>query len=252
MSETSSLPLRVAVVDDEPLARAVLCEFLAAEPNVEVVAQCANGFEAVKAVSELTPDLLLLDVQMPKLDGFEVLDLVGRDVAVVFTTAYDQYALRAFEVHAVDYLLKPVSAERLSEALARVRERLGRGERSALSPGAMAAAKPREGYAHRVLVRDGPRVHVIPVDKIDYVQAQDDYVCFRSEGKDYLKEQTLAEVETSLDPAAFVRIHRSYLLNLARLVRVDQDERENRVAVLTDGRRLPVSRAGYTRLNSLL
>jgi two-component system LytT family response regulator len=251
MPEPSTQLLRIAVVDDEPLARAVLCEFLASEPNVEVVAQCANGFEAVKAVSELTPDLLLLDVQMPKLDGFEVLDLVGRDVAVVFTTAYDQYALRAFEVHAVDYLLKPVSAERLSEALARVRERLGRGERS-VSPGAMAAAKPRESPAHRVLVRDGPRVHVIPVDKIDYVQAQDDYVCFRSEGKDYLKEQTLAEVEASLDPKAFVRIHRSYLLNLARLVRVDQDERENRVAVLTDGRRLPVSRAGYTRLSSLL
>jgi two-component system LytT family response regulator len=253
MPEPSSLPLRVAVVDDEPLARAVLCEYLAAEPNVEVVAQCANGFEAVKAVSELTPDLLLLDVQMPKLDGFEVLDLVGRDVAVVFTTAYDQYALRAFEVHAVDYLLKPISAERLSEALARVRERLGRGERVA-SPGAIAAAaeKPREGHAHRVLVRDGPRVHVIPVDKIDYVQAQDDYVCFRSEGKDFLKEQTLAETETSLDPAKFVRIHRSYMLNLARLVRVDQDERENRVVVLADGRRLPVSRAGYTRLNSLL
>ena len=253
MPESSSLPLRVAVVDDEPLARAVLCEYLAAEPNVEVVAQCANGFEAVKAVSELTPDLLLLDVQMPKLDGFEVLDLVGRDVAVVFTTAYDQYALRAFEVHAVDYLLKPISAERLSEALARVRERLGRGERAA-SPGAIAAAaaKPREGQAHRVLVRDGPRVHVIPVDKIDYVQAQDDYVCFRSEGKDYLKEQTLADVEASLDAKVFVRIHRSYLLNLSRLARVDQDERENRVAVLTDGRRLPVSRAGYTRLNSLL
>jgi two-component system, LytTR family, response regulator len=251
MPELSSLPLRVAVVDDEPLARAVLCEFLAAEPNVDVVAQCANGFEAVKAVSELSPDLLLLDVQMPKLDGFEVLDLVGRDVAVVFTTAYDQYALKAFEVNAVDYLLKPVSAERLSEALARVRERIGRGER-ATSPGALAAAKPREGHAHRVLVRDGPRVHVIPVDKIDYVQAQDDYVCFRSEGKDYLKEQTLGETEGSLDPARFVRIHRSYLLNLARLVRVDQDERENRVVVLTDGRRLPVSRAGYQRLSSLL
>jgi two-component system LytT family response regulator len=251
MPESSALPLRIAVVDDEPLARAVLCEFLAAEPNVEVVAECANGFEAVKAVSEKSPDLLLLDVQMPKLDGFEVLDLVGRDVAVVFTTAYDQYALRAFEVHAVDYLLKPVSAERLSEALARVRERLGRGERTA-SPGAMAVAKPREGHAHRVLVRDGPRVHVIPVEKIDYIQAQDDYVCFRSDGKDYLKEQTLAEVEASLDPKVFVRIHRSYLLNLARLARVDQDERENRIAVLTDGRRLPVSRAGYTRLNSLL
>ena len=251
MSEPSALHLRVVIVDDEPLARAVLSEFLSAEANVEVVAQCANGFEAVKAVSELTPDLLLLDVQMPKLDGFEVLDLVGKDVAVVFTTAYDQYALRAFEVHAVDYLLKPISAERLGEALVRVRERLGRGER-ATSPGMMAAAKPPEGKAHRVLVRDGPRVHVIPVDKIDYVQAQDDYVCFRSEGKDYLKEQTLGETEAALDPAVFVRIHRSYLLNLSRLVRVDQDERENRVAVLTDGRRLPVSRAGYTRLSSLL
>jgi len=251
MSVSFELPLRIAVVDDEPLARAVLCEFLAAEPNVEVVAECANGFEAVKAVSEKSPDLLLLDVQMPKLDGFEVLDLVGRDVAVVFTTAYDQYALRAFDVHAVDYLLKPVSAERLSEALARVRERLGRGERTA-SPGVMAAAPPREGHAHRVLVRDGPRVHVIPVEKIDYIQAQDDYVCFSSDGKDYLKEQTLAEVEASLDPKIFVRIHRSYVLNLARLARVDQDERENRIAVLTDGRRLPVSRAGYTRLNSLL
>jgi two-component system LytT family response regulator len=252
MSDATSLHLRIAIVDDEPLARAVLSEFLAAEPNVEVVAQCANGFEAVKAVSELTPDLLLLDVQMPKLDGFEVLDLVGKDVAVVFTTAYDQYALRAFEVHAVDYLLKPVSAERLSEALTRVRERLGRGER-ATSPDMMAAAaQPREGHAHRVLVRDGPRVHVIPVDKIDYVQAQDDYVCFRSEGKDYLKEQTLAETEASLDPAVFVRIHRSYLLNLSRLARMDQDERENRVAVLTDGKRLPVSRAGYARLSSLL
>jgi two-component system LytT family response regulator len=185
MPDQSSLPLRVVIVDDEPLARAVLAEFLAAEPNVEVVAQCANGFEAVKAVSELTPDLLLLDVQMPKLDGFEVLDLVGRDVAVVFTTAYDQYALRAFEVHAVDYLLKPIGAERLSEALARVRERLGRGERATPPDMMAAAAKPREGHAHRMLVRDGPRVHVIPVDKIDYVQAQDDYVCFRSEGKDY-------------------------------------------------------------------
>jgi two-component system LytT family response regulator len=251
MPPSADSPFRVIVVDDEELARVVLREYFAAHPDFVIVAECGNGFEAVKAVTGSKPDLLLLDVQMPKLDGFEVLDLVGKDVAVVFTTAYDQYALRAFEVHAVDYLLKPISAERLSEALVRVRERLGRGERSA-SAGALAAAKPQEGKAHRVLVRDGPRVHVIPVDKIDYVQAQDDYVCFRSEGKDYLKEQTLAETEETLDPAVFVRIHRSYLLNLSRLARVDQDERENRVAVLTDGRRLPVSRAGYTRLSSLL
>jgi two-component system LytT family response regulator len=243
--------LRVVIVDDEDLARAVVREYLEHAPDVEVVAECANGFDAVKAVSDLRPDVLLLDVQMPKLDGFEVLELVGKDVAVVFTTAYDEYALRAFEVHAVDYLLKPFSAERLGEALARARGRLGRGEKGP-SLDVAAAARPAQGYATRVLVRDGSRVHVIPLEKIDYVQAQDDYVCFWSDGKEHLKEQTLGEVEASLDPARFVRIHRSYLISLDRLVRVELDERENRVAVLTTGQRLPVSRAGYQRLNRVI
>ena len=251
MTDTLPSKLRIAIVDDEELARAVAREFLSKRADVEIVAECANGFEAVKAVSDLSPDLLLLDVQMPKLDGFEVLELVGRDVAVVFVTAYDQYALRAFEVHAVDYLLKPFSEERLAAALDRVRERLGRGERPPVQE-LVAAARPAQGHAERILVRDGPRVHVIPVEKIDYVQAQDDYVNFRCEGKDYLKEQTLAEVEATFDPKKFVRIHRSFVLNLARLARVELDARENRVAILTDGRRLPVSRAGYTRLSTLL
>jgi len=243
--------IKVAIVDDEDLARAVVREYLATMADIEVVAECANGFEAVKAVAELRPDLLLLDVQMPKLDGFEVLELVGRDVAVVFVTAYDQYALRAFEVHAVDYLLKPVSADRLAAALDRARARLSRGERLPVQELAD-AARPRHGYAGRILVRDGPRVHVIPVEKIDYVQAQDDYVSFRCEGKDHLKEQTLAQVEASLDPAKFMRIHRSFVLNLDRLARVELDARDNRIAILADGRRLPVSRAGYTRLSALL
>jgi two-component system LytT family response regulator len=229
----------------------VVREYLTAMADVEVVAECANGFEAVKAVSELQPDLLLLDVQMPKLNGFEVLELVGRDVAVVFITAYDQYAIRAFDVHAVDYLLKPFAADRLAAALDRVRERLGRGEAMPIQE-LSAAGQPPQGHTRRILVRDGPRVHVLPVEKIEYVQAQDDYVCFRCEGKEYLKEQTLGELETLLDPARFVRIHRSYLLNLDRLSRVELDERENRMAVLTDGRRLPISRAGYTRLSELL
>lgn len=251
MNDASSPRLRVALVDDEALARAVLREYLAPMADVEIIAECANGFEAVKVVSEAHPDLLFLDVQMPKLDGFEVLELVGRDVAVVFITAYDQYALRAFEVHAVDYLLKPFSPERLADALARARERLRRGERPPISELA-AAARPNAGQAGRILVRDGSRVHVLPLEKIDYVQAQDDYVCFRCEGKDYLKDQTLAQVEASLDPARFVRIHRSFLLNLDRLARVETDERENRVAILSDGRRLPVSRAGYARLSARL
>jgi two-component system LytT family response regulator len=243
--------LRIAIVDDEDLARAVVREYLSEVPDVEIVAECANGFEAVKAVAELQPDLLLLDIQMPKLNGFEVLDLVGRDVAVVFLTAYDQYALRAFEVHAVDYLLKPFSAERFAAAIARARERVGRGEKAPVHA-LTATARAGEGFSGRILVRDGPRVHVIPVATIDYVQAQDDYVCFRCGGKDYLKEQTLADVEASLDPARFVRIHRSYVLHLERLARVEFDARENRLAILIDGTRLPVSRAGYARLNARL
>jgi len=250
MSDPTPIPLRVAIVDDEALARAIVREYLGAEAGVEIVAECENGFEAVKAVSELRPDLLFLDVQMPKLNGFEVLELVGREVAVIFTTAYDEYALRAFDVHAVDYLLKPFGADRLTEALGRARARLAR--REPVDPVALAASARPAGASTRVLVRDGPRVHVIPMDKIEYVQAQDDYVSFRSEGKDYLKDQTMAEVEASLDATKFVRIHRSYVLNLARLARVELDARENRIAVLTDGRRLPVSRSGYQRLTERL
>jgi two-component system, LytTR family, response regulator len=254
MTDAPAPALRVAIVDDEPLARAVMREYLAAAAGIDIVAECANGFEAVKVVSELHPDLLFLDVQMPKLDGFEVLELVGRDVAVVFVTAYDQYAIRAFEVHAVDYLLKPFSPERLGEALARARDRLQRGERAPAGEVAelTAASRPGSARAGRVLVRDGPRVHVLPIEKVEYVQAQDDYVSYRCEGKDYLKEQTLAQAEAALDPAKFVRIHRSYLLNLECLARLETGERENRVAILTDGRRLPVSRAGYARLGKRL
>jgi two-component system, LytTR family, response regulator len=250
MSEEST-KIRAVIVDDEELARSVLREFLAAHPEVEVVAECANGFEAVRAVTELKPDLLFLDIQMPKLDGFEVLELIGNEVAVIFVTAYDEFALRAFEVHAVDYLLKPFGAERLAESLDRAKSRLGRRE-SLPVKALVSTARPKEGPAQRVLIRDGARVHVVPVDKLDYAQAQDDYVCLHSEGKEFLKEQTLAELETTLDPARFVRIHRSYLLNVERLTRVEPYGKDSRVAILADGTRLPVSRSGYARLSELL
>jgi two-component system LytT family response regulator len=247
-------PLRVIIVDDEPLARAVVREYLAAHPDVTIVAECGNGFDAVKAVSELAPDLMFLDVQMPKLDGFEVLELVGRTIPVIFTTAYDSYALRAFDVHAVDYLLKPFSEERFAEALAHARSRLqGGGEAKTPDIGALVAdARPRQGPVERVLIRNGAQVHVIPVDRIDYVEAQDDYVCYVADGKSYLKDQTMGTAEGQLDPARFVRIHRSYLLNIERIGRVELYAKDSRVAILRDGRKLPVSRAGYARLAKLL
>jgi two-component system LytT family response regulator len=244
-------PLRVVIADDEELARSLVREYLSESPDIQIVAECANGFQAVKAVTELKPDLLLLDIQMPRLDGFEVLELIGHDTNVIFITAYDQYAIRAFEVHAVDYLLKPFSAERLAEALKRAREKIARGEPT--SPAALSAdARPPGTRPDRILIRDGGDVHVIPTPKIDYVEAQDDYVCYRAEGKRYLKQQTLADVEAALDPARFVRIHRSYILNVDRLAKLELYAKDSHSAILRDGTRLPVSRSGYSRLNSMI
>ena len=237
--------LRVAIVDDEELARGLLREMLGAHPEIEIAAECANGFDAVKAIAETRPDLLFLDIQMPKLDGFEVLELIDPGPAVVFVTAYDQYAIRAFDAQAADYLLKPFSAERFERALERAKARLG--ERRA-APQEAAVTRPPEQRPERVVVKDGTRVHVIPLEKLDYVEAQDDYVALHSGGKTYLKQQAIAAVEAALDPAKFVRIHRSAIVNLERVARIEPYGKESRVAILADGSRLPVSRAGYARL----
>jgi two-component system LytT family response regulator len=234
--------VRAVIVDDEELARGYLREMLAAHPEIEIVAECANGFEAVKAIAEAAPDLVFLDVQMPKLDGFEVLELIeprGPEgtPAVIVVTAYDQYAIRAFDAHAVDYLLKPFSTERFELALERAKARLG--GRKPPAP---------EERPQRLAVRDGTRVHVIPLEKLDYAEAQDDYVALHSGGKSYLKQQTIGSLEALLDPARFVRIHRSAIVNLERVARIEPYAKESRVAILSDGTRLPVSRSGYARL----
>lgn len=250
---TSEGPLKVVIVDDEAPARLAVRHGLEAIGGIDIVAECGNGFDAVKAVSELAPDVVFLDVQMPKLDGFEVLELLARDLPVVFVTAYDEFALRAFEVHAVDYLLKPFTAERLGAAIDRVRARLAAGQGGTVSPSALrAAARPAGARLERVVIRDGSHVHVVPVDRIDYVEAQDDYVAVHAAGKSYLKDQTLADLEGMLDPRQFVRIHRSYLLNIERLAKVELYAKDSRVAILADGKKLPISRAGYQRLQDLL
>ncbi|HEY3176698.1 MAG TPA: response regulator [Candidatus Polarisedimenticolia bacterium] len=247
--------LRVIVVDDEAPARALLREYLGRRAGVEIAAECANGFEAVKAVTELHPDMLLLDIQMPKLDGFEVLELIEKEIPVIFITAYEEHALRAFEVHAVDYLLKPFTEQRLGEALERAAGRVGAAKKGSVPLEDLAMAARPEGagrYLERVLVRDGSAVHVIPTARIDYIEAQDDYICVKAEGKGRIKKQTLARLEGALDPARFVRIHRGYILNVERLANIELYAKDSRVAILTDGTRLPVSRAGHARLKELL
>ena len=246
--------LRVLVVEDEEPARLLLREYLAELPGAELVGECANGFEAVKKVTELAPDVVLLDVRMPKLDGFEVLELLGPAApAVIFTTAYDEYALRAFEVHAVDYLRKPFPLERLAEALERVRQHPARRREQDGNLGRELSRATRRGpFLERVLVRDGAQIHVLPCDQLDYVEAQDDEIVLVAGKQRWRKAERLGDLESELDPGRFVRIHRSYLLNLDRLSRLELYAKDSRIAILRDGSRLPVSRAGFQRLRELL
>jgi len=232
---TPEARLRVVIVDDEAPARALLREYLSAHRDVEIVGECGNGFEAVRTIGEARPDVVLLDVQMPKLDGFEVLELIDERPAVVFVTAYDEFALRAFEVHAVDYLLKPVGRERLDEALDRARVRIEASPAGPAGPPPAtlaAAARPPGRFNERVLVKDGAQVHIIPAERLDWIEAQDDYVAIHADGKTFLKAQTMAEIAGGLDPARFVRVHRSYLLNVERLARLVRFAKDIRVAFL--------------------
>ena len=247
MSQKS--PLRIMVVDDESPARALLEEYLSEIGGCEVIASCADGFEAVRLAAELSPDLMILDVEMPKLDGFDVVELLAEPPAVIFSTAYEEHALRAFEVAAIDYLLKPFSLERLREAIERVERRLASGETPDLS---RLSRRVDDRPRRRVLVREGSKIHVVPSDRITYVESQDDYIKIRTTTDELRKKQTLSSLEDQLDADRFVRVHRCYLVNVDHLDRLEPYSRESRLAVLDDGTRIPVSRSGYARLRELL
>lgn len=235
------MTLRALIADDEPLARALVREFLASHADVQHVTEAANGLEAARCIQELAPDLVFLDIQMPKLTGLEVLQLTGLRRGVIFTTAYDQHALAAFDLHAVDYLLKPFSQARFDAAMQRARQLLREG----------AAAVDRLLSAQaltRVLIRDGAELRVLPLDEVDYIEAQADYVAFRHAGRDHLMAQRISELEPQLDPRQFVRVHRSFILNLRQLQAIERTESNGYAARLRSGKRLPVSRSGHERL----
>ncbi len=240
-------PLRALIADDEPLARALLREYLSAHADVQIAAECDNGLDATRLIGELQPDLVLLDIQMPKLTGLEVLALSGRRDGVIFTTAHDQHAIAAFELHAVDYLLKPFSQARFDAALARARRLLGQPV-----PGLERLVAPPGQYLSRVLVRDGASLQILPIEQIAYIEAQADYVAFHSQGRDHLKAQRISELEAQLDPSCFVRVHRSFILNLSQLHSLERTEGDGHAARLKSGKRIPVSRAGYERLRAVL
>jgi two-component system LytT family response regulator len=244
---TQPSPLRALIADDEILARRLLREYLGAHADIEVVAEVDNGLEAARVLTELKPDLVFLDIQMPRLTGLEVLELTGRREGVVFTTAHDQHALRAFELHAVDYLLKPFTQARFDAALDRARRLLGQP-----APGLDRLVAPAQTLA-RVLVRDGSGgMQVLAVDAIDYIEAQADNVAFHSAGREHLKAQRISELEATLDPSRFVRVHRSFIINLASLAGLQRTDSDAYLAHMKSGKRIPVSRSGYERLRAVL
>ena len=239
--------IRTLIVDDEPLARRLLCEYLRPHADMEVIGECDNGFDAVKAITDQNPDLVFLDIQMPRLTGLEVLELTGRDHGVIFTTAFDQYALKAFDLRAVDYLLKPFAQTRFDEALARARQLMGQS-----SAGLQALAAQPIGKQERLLIRDRNQVHVVALETVASVEAQDDYIQIHAQGKTYLKTQSLSDLEARLDPALFVRVHRSWIINLAHLKNIERLAKDSLVAVLHNGQQVPISRAGHERVKALI
>jgi two-component system LytT family response regulator len=235
------------IVDDEPLARHLVRDYLRAHPDIAIAGEAENGLQAVKDMATLNPDLVFLNIQMPKLNGLEVLEASQRRSGVIFTTAYDSHALQAFDLHAVDYLLKPFSQARFDEAVQKARALLGQPQ-----AGLDSLLADTGQRLTRVLIRDREQVHVVAVETIDYVEAQDDYIRIHAAQRAYLKTQRLADLEARLDPATFVRVHRSYLINLASLVALERNGSDSHVACLRSGQRIPVSRSGYERLRQVM
>ncbi len=242
--------IKTLLIDDEPLARSILVEYLRDYPDIEVVQECNDGFEGVKAIAHYNPDLIFLDIQMPKINGFEMLELIETPPAVIFTTAFDEYAIKAFEAHAIDYLLKPFSKERFDKAMQKWRSQHLRDEPRPSPALNDDIRQPEE--RNRVVVREGGNIRIIPVNEITYIEAYDDYVKIYTPAEMFLKKKTMAFYEKSLDPAHFVRVHRSYIIQLSQLTRIEPLEKDTHVALLKSGVRVPLSKAGYTRLKSVL
>jgi two-component system LytT family response regulator len=239
--------MKIVIIDDEPLARGIIKEYLDDFPQAQVAAECGDGFEGVKAIAQHQPDLIFLDIQMPKINGFEMLELIDSPPSVIFTTAFDEYAMKAFEAHAIDYLLKPFSKERFEKAVNK-----WLGQKNVGLPPSLANAVISPESQSRVVVKKGQNIVVLPVHRIHFLEAFDDYVKIHTTEGFYLKKKTMSYFEKTLDPSQFVRVHRSYLLNLQELTRIEPLEKDNHVALLKNGTRVPLSQPGYAKLKSVL
>jgi two-component system LytT family response regulator len=245
--------IRTVIIDDEKLAREITKRYLSKHPEIELIAECSNGFDAIKKINEDKPDLIFLDIQMPKISGFEMLELLDDPPAIIFTTAYDQYAIKAFEVSAVDYLLKPYSEERFNDALkksyALIKDKF---QQNSAIKNIIDHNDEKIEFLERIVIKDGSKISIVPVDSIKWIEAQDDYVMINSEQGRFLKKKTMKFFENHLDENMFIRIHRSYIINADFIQHLEQKGKESYQLILKNGRELPVSKTGLSKLKSTL
>ncbi len=241
--------MKTLIIDDEPLARNITREYLQQYPEFQVLAECNNGFEGIKAIQQYKPDLIFLDIQMPKINGFEMLELIDEPPRVIFTTAFEEYAIKAFEAHAIDYLLKPYSKERFGKAIEKFLQ-MENKPTPTLAVLETAAQSPVQ--SNRIVVKDGSKIKIIPITQVQYLETADDYVKIHTREGVFLKNKTMAHFEKLLIQHQFVRIHRSYMANIQLISRIDPSEKDSHIVLLTTGVRLPVSKTGYGRLKEVL
>ena len=250
--------IKALLIDDEPLARSIVKEFLQSHKEINIVAECGDGFEGLKAIMQHQPQLIFLDIQMPKINGFEMLELIEQPPAVIFTTAFDEFAIRAFETHAIDYLLKPFTQERFNSAIRKFFDQYESGGGTIPSQQQQTVAQLLSTTAtstpqnQRIVVKVGNKIKIIPIQDIYYLEAADDYVNVATHAGSYLKNKTMNFFEMNLDAIQFVRIHRSYIVNLNQVVRIDPYEKDGHVVLLKSGKQIPVSKSGYLKLKSAL
>jgi len=242
---------KIIIIDDEPLARSITKEYLQKHPELEIIQECNDGFEGLKAIQEHQPDLIFLDIQMPKITGFEMLELLDQPPSVIFTTAFDEYAIKAFEAHAIDYLLKPFNQERFDKAIAKWKEQKVNSTEKATQD-LLESASQSPSQNHRIVVKNGSKIKIIPVHDVQYLEAADDYVKIHTSEGYFLKNKTMTHFENTLDKEQFVGSHRSYIVNVQHITRIDPYEKDNHVAILRSGVKVPVSRSGYGKLKEVL
>jgi two-component system, LytTR family, response regulator len=243
--------IKALIIDDEPLARQMVNEYLMPYAEIKVLEECSDGFRGLKAIQQYKPDLIFLDIQMPKINGFEMLELIEQPPAVIFTTAYDEFAIKAFEAHAVDYLLKPFGKERFDKAVQKFLKHENMSAKKATDALLEEAAQlPQQ--SQRIVVKAGSKIKIIPINDVHYLEAADDYVNVVTAEGAFLKNKTMSFFEGTLNASQFIRVHRSYILSVQQIARIEPYEKENHIALLKSGKKIPVSKAGYAKLKSVL